>query len=117
MYLFLKLRGPGLVPAPFESSYIRSIPTAQFHLAIAFTTIYWPALSRLKRHFTIFTARSAYCVIHLAVRPVTAGVVVSRSLCFTAGWATLGLISISPARIEFLFLSGKDEFGATVKTL
>jgi len=45
----------------------------------------------------------------LAVRPVTTEAVVSGSLGFTAGRAALGLISISPAGIELLFLCGKGE--------
>jgi len=117
MPLLMNLRGLGLVPAPFESSYIKLLLTAQFHLAVAITTIYWPALSRLKGHFTFFATLNTYRGMHLAARPVTSGVIVLGSLCLTAGGATLGLISISPARIELLFLSGKGELGTTVSTL
>jgi hypothetical protein len=106
-----------LVPAPFESSYIELWSTGQFNLVVALTTIYWPALSRLKRHFAVFTTFNTYCGIHLAVRPVTAEAIVSGSLCFTASWATLGLISISLTSIEFLFLSSKGECSTTIRTL
>jgi hypothetical protein len=117
MPLLLNLRGLGLVPAPFESSYIKLFLTAQFNLAVAVTTIYWLALSRLKGHFAFFATLSTYCGMHLAARPVTAGAIVLGSLCLTASRATLGLISISPTSIELLFLSGKGEFGTTVSTL
>jgi hypothetical protein len=117
MPLLLNLRGLGLVPAPLESSYIKLLPTTQFNLVVALTTIYWLALSRLKGHFTFFATLSTYCGMHLAARPVTAGAVVPASLCLTASRATLGLISVSPTSIELLFLSGKGECGATVSTL
>jgi hypothetical protein len=117
MPLLLKLWGLGLVPAPFESGYIELLLTTQFDLAVALTTIYWPALSRLKRHFTVFTTLNTYCGMHLAISSVTAKAIVSGSLCFTAGRATLGLVCISPAGIELLFLSSKGERGTTVRTL
>jgi hypothetical protein len=117
MPLPLNLRGLGLVPAPFESSYIKLFLTAQFHLVVAFTTIYWPALSRLKGHFTVFTTLNTYCGMHLAARSGTPGVVVLGSLCLTASRATLGLISISPTSIELLLLGCEGELGATVRTL
>jgi hypothetical protein len=117
MPLLLNLRELGLVPAPFESSYIKLLLTARFHLVVALTTIYWPALSRLKGHFAVFTTLNTYCGIHLAVRPVTAKAIVPGSLCFTASRATLGLVSISPTSIELLFLSGECECSTTVRTL
>jgi len=106
-----------LLPAPLESSCIRLLLTAQSNLAVAITTIYWPALSRFKGHFTVFATLNTYRSMHLATRPEASGIVVLGSLCFTAGWATLGFISISPTSIELLFLSGKGEFGTTVRTL
>jgi hypothetical protein len=117
MPLLLNLWGLGLVPAPFEYSYVKLLPTAQFNLAVTVTTIYWPALSRLKGHFTVFTTLNTYCGVHLAVSSVTTKAIVAGSLGFTAGRATLGLISISPAGIELLFLSGKGECSTTVRTL
>jgi hypothetical protein len=107
-----------LVPAPFGSSYIKLFLTAQFNLAVALTTIYWLALSRLKGHFTFFATLSTYRGMHLAARAVTSGgAIVLGSLCLTASRATLGLISVSSTSIELLFLSGKGEFGTTVSTL
>jgi hypothetical protein len=117
MPLLLNLRGLGLVPAPFEFGYIELLPTARFDLAVALTTIYWPALSRLKGHFAVLATLNTYCRMHLAIRPVTAKAIVSGSLCFTAGGTTLGLISISPAGIELLFLCSKGECSTTVRTL
>jgi hypothetical protein len=106
-----------LVSAPFESSYSKLLTTARFNLAVAFTTIYWPAFSRLKGHFTFFATLNTYCSMHLTAGPGASGVVVLGSLCLAASRATLGLIGISPTGIELLFLSGKGEFGTTVSTL
>jgi hypothetical protein len=106
-----------LVPAPFESNYSRLLAIAQFDLAVAFTTIHWPALSGLKGHFTFLATLNTHRGMHLAASSGASGVVVLGSLCLTASRATLGLISVSPTSIELLFLSGKGELGATVSTL
>jgi hypothetical protein len=117
MPLFLNLRGLGLVPAPFEFSYLELFLRARFHLVVALTTIYWPALSRLEGHFTVFTTLNTYRGMHLAASSGTSGVIVLGSLCFTAGGATLGLISIASAGIELLLLGSEGELGATLRTL
>jgi len=105
-----------LVPAPFESHCVQLFPTAQFNLVVAVTTIYWPALSRLKGHFAVFATFNTHCGIHLPVSPVTSGAIVLSSLCFTASRATLGLIGVSPTSVELLFFSSKGECGAAVRT-
>jgi hypothetical protein len=106
-----------LVPAPYEYTYNRLLPTAWSNLGVAFATVYWSALSRFKGHFTLFATLNTYCGMHLAVRLETSGVVVLGSLCLTASRAALGFIGISPTSIELLFLSGKGEFATTVRTL
>ena len=106
-----------MVPAPFGFSYSELRSTAWPILAVAFTTIHWPALSGLKGHFTFLATLNTYRGMHLAASSGASGVVVLASLCLTASRATLGLIGISPTSIELLFLSGKGEFGATVSTL
>ena len=106
-----------MVPAPFESSYSKLRTIARPILAVAFTTIHWPAFSRLEGHFAFFATLNTYRGMHLAGSSGASGVVELASLCLTASRATLGLISISPTSIELLFLSGKGEFGATVSTL
>jgi len=99
------------------SSYIELFLTARLHLAVALTTIYWPALSGLKGHFTVFATSITYCGIHLAASSGTSGAIVLGFLCFTASRTTLGLVSISLTSIELLFLGSKGELGATVGTL
>ena len=106
-----------MAPAPFRSSYSELLPIAWSILAVAFTTIYWSALSRLKRHFAFFATLNTYRGMHLAASSGAPGVVELASLCLTARGAALGLIGISPTGIELLFLSGEGEFGATVSTL
>jgi hypothetical protein len=106
-----------LVPAPYESSYSRLLASAWLNLGVAFATIHWPALSRLEGHFTFLATLNTYRGMHLAGSSGSSGVVVLRPLCLTASRATLGLISVSPTSIELLLLSGKGEFGTTVRTL
>jgi hypothetical protein len=106
-----------LVPAPIELNYSELLSTAWSILAVAFTTIYWSALSRLEGHFTFLATLNAHGGMHLAASSGASGVVELGSLCLTARRATLGLIGVSPTGIELLFLSGKGEFGATVSTL
>jgi hypothetical protein len=106
-----------LAPAPFRSSYSELLPIAWSILAVAFTTIYWSALSRLEGHFTLLTTLNAHGGMHFAASSGASGVVELGSLCLAARGAALGLIGISPTGIELLFLSGKGEFGATVSTL
>ena len=106
-----------MVPAPFESNYSRLPAIGQFDLAVAFTAIHWPALSRLKGHFTFLATLNTHRGMHLAATSGASGVVVLGSLCLTASRATLGLISVSPTSIELLFLRGKAELGATVNAL
>jgi hypothetical protein len=106
-----------LAPAPFRSSYSELLLTAWSILAVAFTTIYWSALSRLEGHFTFLTTLNAHGGMHLTASSGASRVVELRSLCLTASRATLGLVGVSPTGIELLFLSGKGEFGATVSTL
>ena len=106
-----------MFPAPLESSYSELLPTGWPILAVAFTTIYWPALSRFEGHFTFLATLNAHGGMHLAGPSGASGVIELGSLCLTARGATLGFIGISPTGIELLFLSGKGEFGATVSTL
>jgi len=106
-----------LVPAPFGFIYSRLLPRVQLDLAVAVTTIHWPALSRLEGHFTFLATLNTYRGMHLAASSGASGIVVLRSLCLTARRTALGLIGVSPTGIELLFLSGKGEFGATVSTL
>jgi hypothetical protein len=106
-----------LCSSPFEFSCIKLLLTARFHLVVALTAIYWPALSRLEGHFAVPATLNTYCGMHLAARSVTAGAIVLGSLCFTASWATLGLISISPTSMELLLFSSKGEVSTTVRTL
>ena len=106
-----------MVPAPFESSYSELTSTAWPILAVAVTTIHWPALSRLEGHFTFLTTLNAHGGMHLTGSSGASGVVELGSLCLSARGAALRLIGISPTGIELLFLSGKGEFGATVSTL
>ena len=106
-----------MAPAPFRSSYSELLPIAWSILAVAVTTIYWSALSRLEGHFTFLTTLNAHGGMHLAGSSGASGVIELGSLCLSARGAALRLIGISPAGIELLFLSGKGEFGATVSTL
>jgi hypothetical protein len=106
-----------LAPAPEGFSYGRLLPSAWLNLGVAFAAVHWPALSRLEGHFTFFATLNTYRSMHLAASSGPSGVVELGSLCLAASRATLGLVSISPTSIELLFLSGKGEFSATVRTL
>jgi hypothetical protein len=106
-----------LAPAPFRSSYSELLPIAWSILAVAFTTIYRSALSRLEGHFTFLTTLNAHGGMHLTGSSGASGVVELGSLCLSARGAALRLIGVSPTGIELLFLTGKGEFGATVSTL
>ena len=105
------------MPSPLEAGYSELLSSARPILAVAFTTIYWPALSRFEGHFAFLATLNAHGGVHLTGSSGASGVVELGSLCLTARGAAFGFIRISPTGIELLFLSGKGEFGATVSTL
>jgi hypothetical protein len=117
LFCFQTFGGLGLLPAPLESRCLELRPSAQFDLAVALTTIYRPALSRLERHFTFFSTLNTYCGVHLAARPVPTEVAALGSPRFAANRAALGFVGISLVSIELLLISGKGECVTTVRTL
>jgi hypothetical protein len=114
--LLLNRQGLASHPAPYEFSYNRLLPNWS-DLGVAFATIYWAAFSRLKGDFAFLATLDTYRGMHLSAPSGASGVVVLGPLCLTASRATLGLVGISPAGVELLFLGGEGEFGTTVSTL
>jgi len=91
--------------------------TAQLELAVAVAAIHRPVLSRLKRHFTVLAALSAYCRMHLAASFVPAEAVALRSPCFATGRAALGFIGIAPGGVKLLIIGAMGECVAAVGAL
>jgi hypothetical protein len=89
---------------------------AHFDFAVAFATIYRPALSGLERYLGLLTTLSAYHREHLAPGSVAVAII-PVTLCFpgfTAGGTTLGLVSITFRLEKLLFLSTKGKISPTI---
>jgi hypothetical protein len=96
---------------------------AQSDPVVAIAAIDWSAFSRLEGDFGFLATLSAHCGEHLAPRPVatataTATIAISLRLpCFTAGWATLGLVGVAFSGKEFLLFDTEGEGSPAVRTL
>jgi len=92
---------------------------AQSDPVVAIAAIDWSAFSRLEGDFGFLATLSAHCGEHLAPRPVVTATIAAplRLPCFTAGWATLGLVGVAFSGKEFLLFDTEGEGSPAVRTL
>jgi hypothetical protein len=100
-------------------SVVKPALSTQSDFIVAISTIDRPAIGRLKRHFGVFAALSAYGRKHLAWETVVV-ITIFVPLCLprlAARGTALGLISIAPGLKELLLFSTEGEVVPTIGTL